>query len=45
MFESRFLHLAFIEIYLIILNSYDIVMTGYMHPMIALCNELLCIFS
>ena len=38
MFESRFLHLVFIEIYLIISNSYDIVMTGYnMHTMIALC--------
>ena len=27
----------FIEIYLIIFNSYDIVMTGYMHTMLALC--------
>ena len=37
MFESRFLHLVFIEICLIISNSYDIVMTGYMHTLIDLC--------
>ena len=37
MFESHFLHLFFIEILLIILNSYDIVITGYMHTMIVLC--------
>ena len=35
MFKSCFLHLVFIKIYLIILNSYDIVITGYMHTMIA----------
>ena len=36
-FELYFLHSVFIEIYLIIFNSYDIVMTGYMHIMLALC--------
>ena len=36
-FESHFLPLVIIEIYLIIFNSYDIVMTGYMHTMLALC--------
>ena len=36
-FESHFLHMVFIEIYHIIFNSYDIVMTGYMHTMLALC--------
>ena len=32
-FESHFLHLFFIEIYLIIFNSDDIVMTEYMYTM------------
>ena len=36
-FESHFLHLVSIEIYLIIFNSYDIIMTGYMHTMLDLC--------
>ena len=35
--ESHFLHLFFIENHLIIFNSYNIVMTGYMHTMLALC--------
>ena len=37
MFESHFLDLFFIEIYLIIFNSYDIIMKRYMHTTIALC--------
>ena len=36
-FKSHFLHLFFLEIYFIIFNSYDIVMTEYMHTMLALC--------
>ena len=36
-FEPYFLHLVFIEIDLIIFNSYGIVMTGYMHTMLASC--------
>ena len=36
-FEPYFLHLVFIEIYLIIFNSYDIIITGYMRTMLALC--------
>ena len=44
-FKSHFLHLVFIEIYLFIFNSYDIVMTGYMHYNVSfMCPERLCIF-
>ena len=43
-FKSHFLHLVFIEIDLIF-NSYDIVMTGYMHYNVSfMCPEWLCIF-
>ena len=46
-FETHFLHLVFIEIYLIIFNSYDIVMTGYMHTMLTLCvlNDYVSIYN
>ena len=36
-FEPYFLHVFFIEIYLIIFNSYNIVMTGYMYTKLASC--------
>ena len=36
-FEPYFLYFIFIEIYLILFNTYNIVMTGYMHTMLALC--------
>ena len=36
-FEPYFLHSVCIKIYLIIFNSYNIVMTGYMHTMLVSC--------
>ena len=44
-FESHFLHLVFIEIYFIIFNSFDSVITGYMHYSVSyMCAERLGIF-